>query len=168
MQKQPRAAAARARFRLPPPHSPTAPGAPAASLTARLERVLEGTAGSCGGRAPPRPHRGRHVTAAKSRGKVTASPAPGLARPRHSDPVPPAPLRETFRSELARVAGAANLLPRRHAAPLRGKAEPRTANPGDREGLSAPDAVPRRHRGTAPTRAPSVSGRDSQGSPRKQ
>lgn len=148
MQKQPRAAA-RARFR-----PPAAPGARAASLTARLERVLEGTAGSCGGRAPPRPHRGRHVTAAKSRGKVTASPAPGLARPRRSDPVPPARLGETFRSELARIAGAAGLLPRRHAAPLRGKAEPRAANPGDKEGLSAPEAVPRRHRGTAPPALP--------------
>lgn len=73
-------------------HLPTALAARAASLTARLERVLAGTAGSCAGRAPPRPHRGRHVTAAKSRGKVTASPAPGLARPRRSDPVPPARL----------------------------------------------------------------------------
>lgn len=112
-------------------HLPTALAAQAASLIARLERVLEGTAGSCGRRAPPRPHRERHVTAAKTRGKVTTSSAPGLARPRRSDPVPPARLEETFRSELARIAGAASLLPRRHAAPLRGKAEPCVANPGD-------------------------------------
>lgn len=48
-----------------------------------------------------RPSRGRHVTAEKSRGKVTASPAPGLARPGRADPVPPARPRETFRSELS-------------------------------------------------------------------
>ena len=57
----------------------------------------------------PRPSRGRHVTAEKSRGKVTASPAPGLARPGRADPVPPARPRETFRSDLARVASAVTL-----------------------------------------------------------
>ena len=95
------------RVRVSASHLPTAFRLQAATLIARLERVLTGNASSCGRRGPPLPPPGRHVTAEKSRGKVTASPAPGLARLGRSDPVPPARPGDTFRSELARVGGAA-------------------------------------------------------------
>lgn len=137
------------RARVSASHLPTAFRPQAVPLIARLERVRTGSASNCGRRAPPLP-RGRHVTAEKSRGKVTESPAPGLARPGRSDPVSPAKPRETFRSELARLASTATPAAAGEMQRLSvGRPGPAWSTLGTVE-LSAPDADPHPKRRIAP------------------